>query len=110
MSFYQKPERVWNDPPMPGESRINPLKNIKINPAIAGVLFLINVIWGIVNYVLDPTSITHLTALNGAVDLQVDPLSKITICIILWGVFSILLAPIIEWEWKLFNKLCGGGK
>ena len=95
---------------MPGESRKNSLKSIKINPVIAGVLFLTNVIWGIANYILDPTSINHLTALNGAVDLQVDPLTKIIICIILWGVFSILLAPVIEWEWKLFNKLCGGDK
>lgn len=95
---------------MPGEGRKNPLKGIRINPAIAGILFLTNIIWGIANYALDPTSINHLTALNGAVDLQVDPLMKIIICLILWGVFSILLAPIIEWEWKLFNKLCGGGK
>ena len=110
MSFYQKPERVWNDPPMPGEGRKNPLKGIRINPVIAGALFLTNVIWGIVNYVLDPTSITHLTAFNGVIDLQVDPPTKIIICIILWGAVSILLTPIIEWEWKLFNKLCGGGK
>ena len=110
MSTVQKPERVWNDPPMPGESKRNLLKGIPFDWRITVLLLIYNIGTGIWDCIQNPSTINHLTAFNGMIDITMNPTSVIMICLIIWIIGSILFTPIIVWELQLFYRLCGGGK